>query len=531
MDPTVISSSYELVASTGAQEEQRATIAGMLAEQWGGSLDSKLSKLRSDPHSYILVINTFCAGGTGGPVPVPISGAAVGHARLEPASFKVCAPTDPSVGSDATVTSVIVSKAARKRGIGTVLMRMLLEKASALKYGFLYLWTKDAQSFYSKLGFLQCPKKQVSHKVAKSLDGDFLNGLGRLLNSKQQGEDVAVDPEKETWMRRRVTEFRPVVSVPADGIVREWRNCIKNATEYSSLADGRDVLRMRCLPLDVDNEQRAVLPWAGQIGPSCGVAALRIAACLLLHPSSTISINNLNSEAGEFDRDSLAGETHDLSGCTTEQTSLSRFSAFPGLLQTLLDSERSVDGELYDIDDLSWLINHFFASDGITASVRQFGSSGASGVDFNKLHSMYAPKATVVHCGSARKTSTDEIVLLPYDRDSSGDVPGSFSGMKAHYAVVVGVSSREKDDRRRNDAEEDLSGKFDNNGVAASHNNHMLLVCLQGLSKRPVIDYYSNWLVSNEQLNRRSDMTSCDATKRGSIKLKGKCIVMTRSVS
>lgn len=511
MDIAPDQAEYQLQPSIEAEIVNIEQAARILVDHWGGNFVAKVEKLRNDLSSYILLQKR--------PTPEGVA-LCVGHARLEVAAFRMSAPDDPSVGSDAAVTSVIVLRDCRKRGLGTILMTKLIEKAADQQYGFIYLWTKDAQRFYQLLGFKICSKRLFSHKVVQSLDNAFLNNLGFLLGKKKaeiSAETDAGNPEEDTWLRRRVTEFRPLTSISSSIIVDAWVEWAREQQEevLDRLKSVTHILYIRCI--DIGCSYKA-LPWAGQIGPSCGVAAVRIAAALLFNSD----LATIRHDVIDFS-DLGSTITENLSSVTAQGAPMS--AECTGLLQYLLDSGRSDDGELYDIDNMAWLINSFFNADGIVAVVHPFGEMPDTNcINLEAIKNIYsADQAQGGACDEDCNNSSHNIsfIIIPYDRDSAGDKPGLFGGLRAHFAIVVGVG-------------------FSIENSSAIGGSECTLVCLQGLSKRPVVAAYSAWVASNSQLfvkeneqgthsvfSQTDSPLSIGYTSR--INLNAKCIVMRKT--
>ena len=86
----------------------------------------------------------------------------VAHCRLDPA----CENAD---GISAALTSLVVQHERRGTGLGRKLLCHAEVVAAAAGYGYLYLWTHDAQGFYAACGYTECARVALQRPALKSL--------------------------------------------------------------------------------------------------------------------------------------------------------------------------------------------------------------------------------------------------------------------------------------------------------------------------------------------------------------------------
>ena len=177
---------------------------------------------------------------------------------------QACENTD---GFSAAVTSVVVKPSARRRGLGRKLLTEAHMVAASLGYGYMYLWTHDQQAFYAACGYQECVKVSLLAPAFALLGQGALQKLESLFAAKaakaQNDSAEAVAREDSTWMRKRLLESgAKSVRTPA-----EMRTLVQDA--------------LAGLPTSSESSWALLLTgpveWERQIGPCCGIAALRMA--------------------------------------------------------------------------------------------------------------------------------------------------------------------------------------------------------------------------------------------------------------
>lgn len=103
--------------------------------------------------------------------------AVVAHGRLQPA----CENAD---GFSAAITSVVVDASRRGTGLGRVLLQHAEAVAARCGFGYLYLWTHDAQAFYQRCGYSECEKVSLLRPSLIKLGSAAVNKLEALFQKR-----------------------------------------------------------------------------------------------------------------------------------------------------------------------------------------------------------------------------------------------------------------------------------------------------------------------------------------------------------
>ena len=486
--------------SEDALEVERQRIAEILNDHWGGGIVSRLEKLRSYCGSYILV-QIGKEPDHNEEEKVIHSRVAVGHVRIETACFRSNTEGSGhhthSGQKDGVLTSVIIDKHLRSGGIGKIMMSFAEAAAKEIGYGYLYLWTSDAQEFYRKAGYAECARQELLHSVSKMVNPEFLRSLMSLSIQHRQRTDTVGDRGSEftgaeSWFRKRILESRPICYIDCSDIavtVKKTIRALQSDTNSLSLVQ----CLMQCYPTDarqgvMSTASSRKIPWAAQIGPSCGIAALRMAAYLLIPP--VIGSRSIWDADHYFD-----------------------------LIKTAQEHGLSVDGEFYDINNLNTLVNRYFNRLGVVSEVYSFEqrdfSSENSFASFSDFVLDILTSGEIIDkysdiCSLKEDLSADECVIyenvrkcliLPYDRDSSGDLPGKLSGQRAHYAIINGavVSNSISSEKSVVHEAGPSSGE-----CTKGRRRCKYLIGHQGLSSKPIVATLESWFDSNAQLLLRT---------------------------
>lgn len=353
-------------------------------------------------------------------------------------------------GSAAAATYIIADP--RGCGHGSMLMELLEKEAIDLGYHYIYLWTASAVAFYQKIGYSFCERVSLYSACLKKLECDQVSNLEAMLSkklgtcssSKSSSETVMLPPddeasENDVWLRKRLVECVASQTVPLQqrldeihaAIVMQEASC--RSWEY-------------CL---------IEIPWQQQVGPSCGLAALRM---LRDHYVVVDDGNN----------------THRM----------------PSLLQEAVKNGYSADGEIFDAMNLVKLADFC----GLDAALCAFPS----------------PKAIlkVLKAGST--------IILPYDSHTSTKRPCKNNGRTAHYGIVVGIlfGFRDDDDTCNSSV---LLQEYMNRCIDGANNDDVMLLVQHSLSPKLTIAAWSDFFVSNYQLTT-IDKTKYKAATRLNLK-------------
>jgi len=71
-------------------------------------------------------------------------------------------------GEDALLRSVVVNDDYRRQGLGTSLVEAALERAARLALSSVFLLTTDAQEYFARMGFAECPREEAPPAIRES---------------------------------------------------------------------------------------------------------------------------------------------------------------------------------------------------------------------------------------------------------------------------------------------------------------------------------------------------------------------------
>jgi GNAT superfamily N-acetyltransferase len=272
----------------------------MLIEHWGGTVDARRRMLTTTRDSngsccsYLLVCSC--------------TNVVIGHAKL--ATSGICMGDSSHDCACGVVTSVITTKSHRGLGFGAILMRLLEQQAREVGYIFLYLWTNDAAGFYQKLGYRTTERATEGLSAFKNIGKKSLSLLEGMLSSKvaqqaqaQNGggansEGDAVGAHT-TWLRKLLRDELPLewldTTLCWEPAVRSaWAEFQQTQIQSSGissrsisscssiqLVEGEAQSPLTLISVNNDAECPSVflrpVPYAPQVGPSCGIQAIRMA--------------------------------------------------------------------------------------------------------------------------------------------------------------------------------------------------------------------------------------------------------------
>ena len=407
-------------------------VAQLLARQWPqqGSASTRRAQLVEHCRAraeglptHILLIDGDGGGGDGDD-----GGCLVAHCRLQPA----CENAD---GISAAVVSFVVEPSLRGTGLGRSLLRAAEESAAAEGYGYLYLWTSDAQGFYAACGYVECERVSLQRAALASVGAEAVDRLERMLSSRAASRDESAAPG-DTWMRRRIRER----CAPAPLSAKELRVAVDAA--LPARAGGWRVHLARHLE------------WERQVGPCCGLAALRMARAALLAPDAPGA-------------PSLSHAAHDACIVDLDLSDDAEVDPDASLLGEAVRRGFSSDGEIYDVHDLAALAASVC---GMRATVvRRAGAGIACGEADGDAGPLSAARAWLDAGG---------LVIVPYDKHEGTHEPVARNGHAAHYALITGYAAAQSSECR----------------------DELRLVCVHGLSRRPLVVTPAELAASNAQL-------------------------------
>ena len=459
-------------ACTSLQRQQASKI---LDAQWGGGVKRRLRSL-DDAEAHLWLVRS--------------TGRCVGHARL--GATAVSDRDDAAGGRCAIVTSVVVEGTFRGAGRGSRLMRALHDLASVAGYAYVYLWTDAAAPFYARLGYCETEGASADTAALRKLPTRSLSALEGLLASKAAaatamaaasvvaagltGTPLSKDERCEgeevmggrmVHMRKRLLEELPLRAAPAK---EELLGALRQA---AARAD-------QTLPLSGDVWRACIVQvaMAAQVGPTCGLAALRMAA-------------QAHATAGGGRPTGTAAH-----GCGGS------FAA-PSLLTVAQERRYSVDGEIFDVGHLCALARDVC---GLDAEVVAW------------------PDASSL----AAALAAGHLFVAPYDRgDANYGAPVCRGGARAHYALLVGCAWRDSSSGGGGGvtATSVVQSTVPDPGKAVG--SELVLIGQHGMSTRPVAASFEEWRVSNAQLTAaRSGFVNHGAVADDGPRLAGKCVLV-----
>jgi len=286
----------------------------------------------------------------------------VGFARLQPSA------KDPKGATWGMISSLLV----RPKGCGLGRTLLSLMEAEALRQGFTYscVWTDDDSSvtgFYQKCGYAESEPASASSSVLNS-NKLSLGALNKLFQSRTPANG-------QRCMRKRLVVKRVTTQSRADETTE-----MEHAMSELSIMYGADASKWSVVV-------RAV-SWERQIGPCCGLAALRM--------------------TGRYFQPTWEDETDQL-------------------MKTAIDQGFSKDGEIFDINHLALLGERVT---GLKHQVRRFTDL------------VNSPNEVLSSPESFSKQNC--LVILPYDKGSGSGYPELRSGLFAHYGIIVGVAQSDE---------------------------------------------------------------------------------------
>jgi N-acetylglutamate synthase-like GNAT family acetyltransferase len=365
----------------------------------------------------------------------------VGHGRLTECF-------ESAGGNAVAATFVMVDRNHRGCGLGSAMMKLLEQEAERLGYHYVYLWTQTAISFYQKNGYSECQRVSLKRACLKSLEPSQVDGLEAMLFKKSQksrvgtkkataivvpketillppAEDDAEKALEDVWLRKRLVEHVGSVHVPVADRIQEIASITKehdkNYAWYYQLLS---------------------VPWQAQIGPSCGLAALRMVREYFLTHSSSSSENEPQQ--------------------------------LPSLLGEAQERGYTNDGEVFNATHLADLADSVCGIETELWTTREVSPKRLTEV-----------------------LSLGGVFVLPYDSKPGAYYPVNLAGQRAHYGIVVGILLRtESDDNEYSLETLDVASRpIDDNVVETVY-----VIVQHSLSQSLMIAPMNEFWESNQQL-------------------------------
>jgi GNAT superfamily N-acetyltransferase len=424
----------QLLAAPECSDDDILVAARALHLHWprGGSVEEYAEKL-CPPTAFRSTVDS-----TEPPPQLPCSyllienQTVVGHGRLTECF-------EGAGGRAAAATYILVIDKLRNQGYGSQLMALLERTCIDLGYHYLYLWTASAIPFYCKIGYCRTERVSLFSACLKTLQCDQVSNLEAILAKRSSGRGTATRRQHETvmlppdavtegdiWMRKRLVESVASVTVSMEQRIDE----VKSAISY------RPDLHWELLMQHI--------PWQQQVGPSCGLAALR-----MLRDFYYSIGNDSTKEHGNVELQ------------------------MPSLLVEAQSKGYTIDGEIFDVGNLLKLA--LFC--GLHGEVWSFSACPPSKV------------LEVLRSGGT--------IIVPYDSQPSTKRPCKNLGQTAHYGIIIGILFGFPADRFSDlhiiDTTEGLSS-------SAEDARGVLLLVQHSLSTKLAIACWSEFFDSNQQL-------------------------------
>ena len=326
----------------------------------------------------------------------------IGHGRLTECY-------ESAGGNAAAVSYIVIDSLFRAQGWGRRLMKLLEDQAVRMGYHFMYLWTTTAIQFYGNIGYRKCQRVSLKRDCLKSLKTEQVQSLETLLvqkSKKRSASDQAVyhetlllppasstagdqtDTVEDVWMRKRLVEEVASVLVDVTTRQQELADAVRNMMESTQYHRSHEMEGTWYYHVHQ-------VPWQAQIGPSCGLTALRmVREYFLTKQQQHEDVNNRNTNNDD---------------CQNMQ--------FPSLLGEARDRGFTHDGEVFNANHLQTLAKDICGIESEMSSTRTL-----TGQEICNL---------LVNSGS--------VLILPYDSNPRTRLPTQLSGQCAHYGIVVGM--------------------------------------------------------------------------------------------
>eukprot|EP01032_Pedospumella_encystans_P011055 gene11055-12888_t len=522
---------YTLLPASDASAVAVDITAALLSKQWGGSLAARKAQLLQKNFNWLLVdsIDPNCV---------------VGHVKLTPSvqTSSDIYGTAPS----GILTSVVINEAHRGKGIGTLLMRAIEEQALMQGYCTLILWTPDAMNFYSKLGYIPCEPRRALTTLVTSIESISAKSISKLeqlfakrtastvdstqLDDQPGGHDSNTnDAQQMVWMQKRIRDEMPLQDIAFPTLVQSIQKSLANTLSYES-AEGA-VLYLHCCSSSTSPDatrnlltlaasgstelDSLTLPWAQQVGPSCGIQAIRFAEHILKHANNHSHMVRcaLSSallpigQTGSVEVSNVCdGTPASLHPAVHRDVSVGTCSVVPSVLSLAIERQYTEQGAIYNIHHIGDLLHRnqdTSISETSQPSIEAHVASAQSltAGQFCNLLMGYPPvlNTNIDSITNTNREANPACVILPYDRDSTHSTPCCKDGVAAHYALVCGfiiLPAAIDDQSESYGCSSDWKEPIDELIDPA----RLLLVAMHGLTWQPIVASYADFMASNAQL-------------------------------
>ena len=368
-------------------------------------------------------------------------------------------------GNAAAATFIVIDSGKRGQGLGRQLMKFLEDEAERLGYHYVYLWTKTAIPFYQTIGYQECQRVSLKRACLKVLDASQVEHLEASLFRKielqqQKGRDhsfpgkkckgasaetILLQPScdgedkdaKDVWLRKRLVEHVASIYVSESQRLEEVTAVV---SKHSASKSVDAILSWGYFLLS--------LPWQGQIGPSCGLAALRM---VREYYFSQVEVSKVGIESD--------GQAQ-----------------LPSLLSEAQERGYTQDGEVFNVNNLMDIADSVCGLDCQMWSTRDL---------------QHAQVWNVLRTGG--------VFVLPYDSNARTRRPAVLAGKGAHYGIIVGVLVGLP--AVTPDAPLETLDRHDRHALDRTEVDTLYLIVQHSLSSQLSIAPWNDFLHSNQQLD------------------------------
>uniref|UniRef100_A0A7S3NN50 N-acetyltransferase domain-containing protein n=1 Tax=Aureoumbra lagunensis TaxID=44058 RepID=A0A7S3NN50_9STRA len=348
-------------------------------------------------------------------------GKVIAHLRLEQSKISNCDGASAGIA-----TSIVVNQDKRGQGLGRRLLSLAEKESEHRGWGYLYVEAiPSAIQFYQRCGYLESPNGAENDvPVLRLID---TTAIEILLQKSHNKEKIT----NKLWMRKRLLErsTRRVSIIPSQ-------------LESAAKMNGFSIIK---------TIESIIWEWEKQIGPSCGLAVLRILSCALNQIPCT-------TERICIEHDTLIFSA---SGSTTSTTHHESDSKNCPLLRRAKKLGLTNDGEFFDMGDLARLVNECLGLDVMLLESNRWKSLVQDCIDKGYL------------------------CIFAYDRDRNTHLPVFRSGLSAHYALCLGYAR-----------------------AANNNDTKVAAIAIHGVSPHPLIADIDDFYASSDQLRTAKYQTS-----------------------
>ncbi len=441
----------------------------------------------------------------------------VGHGRLTESY-------ESAGGNAVAATYILIDPKYRGKGYGRTLLCLLEQEAKSKQrlgcdYHFVYLWCKATTApFYEKSGYMPSKNRvSLQRPCLKALTASSVQSLEDILSrrrrhctidpgnssapgecempkcTKKKLETVILLPsnpkkdsktnvdnagkqevaEDDVWLRKRLVDHVESNTVSEQDRRNELEKFVAStsntkivSTEASTNTIVAEQEDSNCCYQYCWNPN---VPWQMQIGPTCGLTAIRMIRDYYYQP---------NSEQAEEAQNDLAAKPS-------------------SLLAEARDRGFTDDGEMFDADQLRDL-----TEDQLRTSTARISSLTNMDADSRPLGCF---EVETRETSSLTVEEIDYTIrngglwILPYDSNPRTKLPSKFRGIHAHWGVLVGLLyARTTVPQSALDNREDLD--MPKSDEISSIGNSVHLIIQHSLSSNWAIAPMEDWLDSNCQL-------------------------------